>query len=302
MTLETGLAVWESRLEVHRTVEIFRFAGEEARRISGRASSSRSTPSRAARAAIGRTRRFPRRARARDHAPSTRRCCSSRTSSAPRSPPATRASSGPRRRRRSRLSRSAEILLEAGAPPAARQRRPVLERARRADGARRADQDALLHRQRPRRLVPEERRRDAARHARARWQRRGDRARGRERRLRRRALLPSAASSASGQACISVQRLYAHASIVEELTGKLVERVRALKTGNPLDEETLARRADLRGGRRQGGRPDRGRRRRRRACALRRHPRRHVVAAGGDHRRRPSTSASARRRPSRRSS
>jgi acyl-CoA reductase-like NAD-dependent aldehyde dehydrogenase len=43
----------------------------------------------------------------------------------------------------------------------------------------------------------------------------------------------------SGQACISVQRLYAHTAIVEELTEKLVERVRALKTGHPLDEETL---------------------------------------------------------------
>ena len=33
MTLETGLAIWESRIEVDRTVEIFRGAGEEARRI-----------------------------------------------------------------------------------------------------------------------------------------------------------------------------------------------------------------------------------------------------------------------------
>src|SRR5882672_9918342 len=59
MTLETGLAVWESRLEVDRTVEIFRGAGEEARRISasGELVAIDAVPRGEGR--HGRTRRFP---------------------------------------------------------------------------------------------------------------------------------------------------------------------------------------------------------------------------------------------------
>ena len=43
----------------------------------------------------------------------------------------------------------------------------------------------------------------------------------------------------AGQACISVQRLYAHSSIYETLRDKLLERIAELRTGNPLDESTV---------------------------------------------------------------
>ena len=43
----------------------------------------------------------------------------------------------------------------------------------------------------------------------------------------------------AGQACISVQRLYAHESIFEELKAKLLVRIEGLTTGNPLDPDTV---------------------------------------------------------------
>jgi acyl-CoA reductase-like NAD-dependent aldehyde dehydrogenase len=43
----------------------------------------------------------------------------------------------------------------------------------------------------------------------------------------------------AGQACISVQRLYAHESIFEELKAKLLARIEGLTTGNPLDPDTV---------------------------------------------------------------
>jgi acyl-CoA reductase-like NAD-dependent aldehyde dehydrogenase len=43
----------------------------------------------------------------------------------------------------------------------------------------------------------------------------------------------------AGQACISVQRLYAHASVFDALREKLLERIAELRTGNPLDESTV---------------------------------------------------------------
>jgi acyl-CoA reductase-like NAD-dependent aldehyde dehydrogenase len=42
----------------------------------------------------------------------------------------------------------------------------------------------------------------------------------------------------SGQSCISVQRVYVHAELWDELVPDLVERVRSLKAGDPLDEDT----------------------------------------------------------------
>ena len=42
----------------------------------------------------------------------------------------------------------------------------------------------------------------------------------------------------AGQACISVQRIYIHEPIYEIFRDSLVEKVRALKTGNPLDPDT----------------------------------------------------------------
>ncbi len=44
--------------------------------------------------------------------------------------------------------------------------------------------------------------------------------------------------SYAGQSCISVQRVYAHADIFDAFQEALVKRVKALKTGNPLDEST----------------------------------------------------------------
>ncbi len=43
----------------------------------------------------------------------------------------------------------------------------------------------------------------------------------------------------SGQSCISVQRIYGHVSIYEELREGLVAKARALKAGEPLDEDTF---------------------------------------------------------------
>ena len=43
----------------------------------------------------------------------------------------------------------------------------------------------------------------------------------------------------AGQACISVQRLYAHASVYDALKEKLLARIAELRTGNPLDESTV---------------------------------------------------------------
>lgn len=44
--------------------------------------------------------------------------------------------------------------------------------------------------------------------------------------------------SYAGQSCISVQRVYTHSDIYEEFVDELIPRVEALKTGNPLDEDT----------------------------------------------------------------
>ena len=43
----------------------------------------------------------------------------------------------------------------------------------------------------------------------------------------------------AGQACISVQRLYAHSSIIDQLQEKLLERIAELQTGDPLDDSTV---------------------------------------------------------------
>ena len=43
----------------------------------------------------------------------------------------------------------------------------------------------------------------------------------------------------SGQSCISVQRIYAHADIYQTLKDKLVTATRALKSGDPKDENTF---------------------------------------------------------------
>jgi aldehyde dehydrogenase (NAD+) len=43
----------------------------------------------------------------------------------------------------------------------------------------------------------------------------------------------------SGQSCISVQRIYAHASLYAELRKRLLKAVKALKAGDPKDEQTF---------------------------------------------------------------
>jgi acyl-CoA reductase-like NAD-dependent aldehyde dehydrogenase len=43
----------------------------------------------------------------------------------------------------------------------------------------------------------------------------------------------------AGQACISVQRLYAHGSVYDALRDKLLAKISELKTGNPLEETTV---------------------------------------------------------------
>ena len=44
--------------------------------------------------------------------------------------------------------------------------------------------------------------------------------------------------SYAGQSCISVQRIYSHMDVYEEFVDEFVPRVKALKVGDPLDEET----------------------------------------------------------------
>jgi glyceraldehyde-3-phosphate dehydrogenase (NADP+) len=44
--------------------------------------------------------------------------------------------------------------------------------------------------------------------------------------------------SYAGQSCISVQRIYTHMDVYEEFVDEFVPRVKALKVGDPLDEET----------------------------------------------------------------
>ena len=188
MTLETGNAVWETRVRgaADGRDPAARRRGGEAERLDRRAR-ARSTPSPGARAASvsraasrsGPCSRSPR---------STPRCSSSRTSSGRRSPPAVPASCGPRRRRRSSALSLGEIMLEAGAPPAAGQRLPCrTELAERMVDDERVKMLSFTG-QRGGRLAPAEGRGDTPRDARARRQRRGHRRARRESRLRRRAL------------------------------------------------------------------------------------------------------------------
>ncbi len=46
------------------------------------------------------------------------------------------------------------------------------------------------------------------------------------------------AFSYAGQVCISVQRVYVHRSRMEEFTSKLIEQIKGMKVGDPLDEST----------------------------------------------------------------
>ena len=43
----------------------------------------------------------------------------------------------------------------------------------------------------------------------------------------------------AGQACISVQRLYVHSSVADEFTERYLDRIGTLTTGDPLDDDTV---------------------------------------------------------------
>lgn len=237
MTLETGLAVWECRLEVDRTVEIFRIAGEEARRVSaaGELVPVDGVPRGEGR--VGFTRRFPVGpvlaitpfnapvllvAHKLGPALAAGNPCIVRP--APKTPLSAHS--------------VAEIVLEAGAPPAAVSVVP--------------SSNELAER-----MVRDERVKmlSFTGSARVGWHLKSIAATPRVTLelggngaviVHEDASLDYVAERCSfggflrsGQACISVQRLYAHSSVIDELTEKLVERVRALTTGHPLDEGTL---------------------------------------------------------------
>ena len=237
MTLETGNAIWETRFEVQRTAEILTFAADEARRIgaAGELVPIDGVPRGEGR--IGLTRRFP-----------VGTVLAITPFNAPlllvahKLGPAFAAGCPCIVRPASKTPLSAlslgRILLEAGAPPAAVSVVPC-----RTELAERLVQDERI------KLLSFT----------------GSPAVGW--RLRRLAETPRVTlelggngavivhSDANveyaaercafggflraGQACISVQRLYAHESIFEELKARLLERIKSLTTGNPLDPDTM---------------------------------------------------------------
>jgi acyl-CoA reductase-like NAD-dependent aldehyde dehydrogenase/predicted transcriptional regulator len=235
MTLETGNAIWETRFEVQRTAEILALAAEEARRITGEIVPVDALPRGEGRIAY--TRRFPVGTVlaitpfnaplllvAHKLAPAFAAGCPCVVRPASKTP-------------LSALS-LARILLEAGAPPAAVSVVPC-----RTELAERLVQDERV------RMLSFT----------------GSPAVGW--RLRRLAATPRVTlelggngavivhSDANldyaaercafggflraGQACILVQRLYAHESVFEALKTKLLERIEGLTTGNPLEPETV---------------------------------------------------------------
>jgi acyl-CoA reductase-like NAD-dependent aldehyde dehydrogenase len=237
MTLETGNAVWETRFEAQRTAEILQIAGEEARRS---ASTGELVPIDAVprgEGRIGLTKRFP-----------VGTVLAITPFNAPlllvahKLGPALAAGCPCIVRPASKTPLSAlsmgEILLEAGAPPAAVTVIPCrTELAERMVGDERVQMVSFTG------------------SAAVGW------------RLQKVAATPRVTLELggngavivepdanldyvaercafggflrAGQACISVQRLYAHASIVDALQEKLLARIGELRTGNPLDESTV---------------------------------------------------------------
>jgi glyceraldehyde-3-phosphate dehydrogenase (NADP+) len=236
MTLETGLAIWESRVEVDRTVEIFRGASEEARRLSAAGELVPIDAVSRGEGRHGRTRRFPLGPVlgitpfnapvllvAHKLAPALAAGNPCIVRPAPKTP----------------LSAFsiADLVLEAGAPPAAVSVVP--------------SSNELAER-----MVRDERIKvlSFTGSARVGWYLKSVAATSHVTLelggngaviVHEDAQLDYVAERCSvggyvrsGQACISVQRVYAHASVIEELTDRLVERVKALATGDPLDEAT----------------------------------------------------------------
>ena len=237
MTLETGNAVWETRFEVQRTAEILQLAGEEARRI---ASTGELVPIDAVprgEGRIGLTRRFPVGAVlaitpfnaplllvAHKLGPAIAAGCPCIVRPASKTP-------------LSALSMG-EIVLEAGAPP-----EMVSVVPSRTELAERMVRDERV------KMV------SFTGSAAVGWT------------LQKAAATPRVTLELggngavivepdanldyvaercafggflrAGQACISVQRLYAHSSIYDALREKLLVRIGDLRTGNPLDESTV---------------------------------------------------------------
>ena len=237
MTLETGNAVWETRFEAQRTAEILQIAGEEARRS---ASTGELVPIDAVprgEGRIGLTRRFP-----------VGTVLAITPFNAPlllvahKLGPALAAGCPCIVRPASKTPLSAlsmgEILLEAGAPPAAVTVIPC--RTELAERMVRDERVKIL---------------SFTGSAEVGW------------RLQKVAATPRVTLELggngavivepdadldyvaercafggflrAGQACISVQRLYAHSSIAEALQEKLLAKIGELQTGNPLDETTV---------------------------------------------------------------
>lgn len=235
MTLETGNAIWETRLEVHRTTEILRAAAEEARRIAGEVVPIEGWPNGRGRYAY--TRRFPVGlvlAITPYNAPLLLVAHKLASAFAAGNPCIVRPAS---KTPLSALSLG-EILVAAGAPPAAVSVLP----------SRTAVAEELVQDERVKVL-------SFTGSAEVGWQ------------LRRLARTPRvtlelggngavivhsdanleyAAERCSfggflraGQACISVQRLYVHRSVADEFTRLFLERVSRLTIGNPLDDGTV---------------------------------------------------------------
>jgi acyl-CoA reductase-like NAD-dependent aldehyde dehydrogenase len=237
MTLETGNAVWETRFEVQRTAEILQLAGEEARRI---ASTGESVPIDAVprgEGRIGLTRRFP-----------VGTVLAITPFNAPlllvahKLGPALAAGCPCIVRPASKTPLSAlslgEIMLEAGAPAAAVSVVPC-----RTELAERmvADERVQLLSFTGSAAVGWRLQKVAAT-ARVTLELGGNGAVIVEPDADLDYVAQRCAFGGflrAGQACISVQRLYAHSSVFEALRDKLLERIAELRTGNPLDESTI---------------------------------------------------------------
>jgi acyl-CoA reductase-like NAD-dependent aldehyde dehydrogenase len=236
MTLETGLAIRESRLEVERTIDIFTFAADEARRFSALGEMIPIDGVQRGEGRLGLTRRFPVGTVlgitafnaplllvAHKLASALAAGCPCILRPAPKTP-------------LSALSLG-EIMLEAGAPPAAVSVIPSSNEL-----AERMVRDARV------KMLT------FTGSARVGWYLKSVAATPRITLelggngavvVHEDADLDYAAARCAfggflraGQACISVQRLYAHESVFESFREKLIGRIGELRTGDPRDDET----------------------------------------------------------------
>lgn len=235
MTLETGNAIWETRLEVSRVVEILRTAADEARRIVGEMIPIDGWPN--GRGRIAYTRRFP-----------VGTVLAITPYNAPlllvahKLAPALAAGNPCIVKPASKTPLSAlslgEIFLEAGAPagsvsvvpspPSLAERMLGDDRVRAVSFTGSAEVGWRL--------------RSVARTPRVTLELGGNGAVI----VHEDANIAYAAKRCAfggflraGQACISVQRLYVQRSIAEAFTAELLSQIESLTTGNPLDDETI---------------------------------------------------------------